>query len=171
MSWSSTERLPLNSNKCCVLSISLKKKPLNFEYALDDLGIIIDSRLTIVSHVDSIIKKATCNRTCMCGLTLTLLLLVHVPFSFQLMHHLKPFATMVLNGEITVQSSSPAWYFSRGSLYTRVYFAGIPGMYSEAPAGSFEITCGRCCTCTCNSRSVNDAKIVKISFVVHKIKF
>ena len=75
MSWSSTWRLSLNSNKCYVLSISLKKKPLNFEYALDDvvlkrvvvqkdLGIIIDSRLTIVPHVDSIIKKANH----MCGL-------------------------------------------------------------------------------------------------------
>ena len=34
--------------------------------------------------------------------SLTLLLLV--PFSYKLMHHLKPFATVVLNGEITVYS-------------------------------------------------------------------
>ena len=34
--------------------------------------------------------------------TLTLLLLV--PFSYKLMHHLKPFAIVVLNGEITVYS-------------------------------------------------------------------
>ena len=32
----------------------------------------------------------------------TLLLLV--PFSYKLMHHLKPFAVVVLNGEITVYS-------------------------------------------------------------------
>ena len=34
------------------------------------------------------------------GLTLLLL----VPFSYKLMHHLKPFAIVVLNGEITVYS-------------------------------------------------------------------
>ena len=33
---------------------------------------------------------------------LTFLLLV--PFSYKLMHHLKPFAIVVLNGEITVYS-------------------------------------------------------------------
>ena len=35
-----------------------------------------------------------------CPLTLLLL----VPFSYKLMHHLKPFAIVVLNGEITVYS-------------------------------------------------------------------
>ena len=45
----------------------LKKKPLNFEYTLGHdvfKRVIIDSRLTFVPHVDSVIKKA--NR--MCGL-------------------------------------------------------------------------------------------------------
>ena len=51
------------------------------------------------------------------------------------------------------KSSYPARYFSRGSPYTRGYFAGIPDtymyMYSEAPAGylqGFGITCSRCYT-------------------------
>ena len=38
----------------------------------------------------------------------TLLLLV--PFSYKLMHHLKPFAIVVLNGEITVQCLFPKWF-------------------------------------------------------------
>ena len=38
----------------------------------------------------------------LCGSPLTLLLLV--PFSYKLMHNLKPFAIVVLNGEITVYS-------------------------------------------------------------------
>ena len=33
-----------------------------------------------------------------------LILLLLVPFSYKLMHHLKPFAIVVLNGEITVYS-------------------------------------------------------------------
>ena len=48
------------------------------------------------------------------------------------------------------QSAPPARYFSRGSPYTGGYFTGIPGTYSEAPAGypqGFGITCGRYCTC------------------------
>ena len=46
------------------------------------------------------------------------------------------------------KSSYPARDFSRGSPYTRGYFTGIPGTYSEAPAGypqGFGITCGRYC--------------------------
>ena len=38
--------------------------------------------------------------TLICLFTLLLL----VPFSYKLMHHLKPFAVVVLNGEITVHS-------------------------------------------------------------------
>ena len=56
-------------------SLSLKKKPISVTYTLGDnvlkrvsvqkdLGIFIDSRLTFIPHVDSVIKKA--NR--MCGL-------------------------------------------------------------------------------------------------------
>ena len=46
------------------------------------------------------------------------------------------------------KSSYPARDFSRGSPDTRGYFTGIPGTYSEAPAGyprGFGITCGRYC--------------------------
>ena len=75
MSWSSMWRLYFNFSKCSVLSLSLKKKPILCDYTLGDnvlnrvavqkdLGILVDSRLTFVPHVDSIIKKA--NR--MCGL-------------------------------------------------------------------------------------------------------
>ena len=43
-------------------------------------------------------------------ITLTLLLLV--PFSYKLMHHLKPFAIVDLNGEITVYSVDfPKWFW------------------------------------------------------------
>ena len=45
---------------------------------------------------------------------LTLLLLV--PFSYKLMHHLKPFAIVVLNGEITVQCWFPKWFWMVGQL-------------------------------------------------------
>ena len=73
MSWSLSWKLFLNINKCSVLSLSLKKKPISVSYSLGndvlkrvtvqkDLGIFIDSRLTFVPHVDSVIKKA--NRLC-----------------------------------------------------------------------------------------------------------
>ena len=41
-------------------------------------------------------------KTASMSMLLTLLLLV--PFSYKLMHHLKPFAIVVLNGKITVYS-------------------------------------------------------------------
>ena len=64
--WSNTWRLFLNVNKCSVLTLTLKKTPLQFDYTLGDiilnrvqkdLGIFIDSRLTFVPHVNYI-KKA-----------------------------------------------------------------------------------------------------------------
>ena len=75
MTWSEIWKLPLNASKCSVLSLSLKKKPISVTYTLGDnvlkrvsvqkdLGIFIDSRLTFIPHVDSIIKKANH----MCGL-------------------------------------------------------------------------------------------------------
>ena len=67
--WSKTWRLFLNVNKCSILTLTLKKKPVKFDYTLGDniltrvdvqkdLGIFIDSRLTFNSHVNTIIKKA-----------------------------------------------------------------------------------------------------------------
>ena len=48
-------------------------------------------------------------------LSLTLLLLV--PFSYKLMHHLKPFAIVILNGEITVYSVDfHKWFWMVGQL-------------------------------------------------------
>ena len=69
MTWSEIWKLPLNASKCSVLSLSLKKKPISVTYTLGDnvlkrvsvqkdLGIFIDSRLTFIPHVDSVIKKA-----------------------------------------------------------------------------------------------------------------
>ena len=50
----------------------------------------------------------------MCDFLQTLLLLV--PFSYKLMHHLKPFTIVVLNGEITVQCWFPKWFWMVGQL-------------------------------------------------------
>lgn len=69
LDWSKTWRLFLNVNKCSILTLTLKKKPVKFDYTLGDniltrvdvqkdLGIFIDSRLTFNSHVNTIIKKA-----------------------------------------------------------------------------------------------------------------
>ena len=53
---------------------------------------------------------------CHCvNIAYTLLLLV--PFSYKLMHHLKPFAIVVLNGEITVYSVDfSKWFWMVGQL-------------------------------------------------------
>ena len=67
--WSKIWRLDLNASKCKVLTITLKKKPKKFNYHVDnclldhvshikDLGIIFDSKLTFVHHIDSIVGKA-----------------------------------------------------------------------------------------------------------------
>ena len=67
--WSSMWRLELNSKKCKILTITLKKKPIKFDYHvgsckldqvsyIKDLGVIIDSKLTFIHHIDSIVGKA-----------------------------------------------------------------------------------------------------------------
>ena len=72
LDWSKTWRLFLNVNKCSILTLTLKKKPVKFDYTLGDniltrvdvqkdLGIFIDSRLTFIPHVNIPVLKA--NRT------------------------------------------------------------------------------------------------------------
>ena len=69
LSWSLAWRLFINTRKCSVISLTLKRKPFNFTYHISnsdltkvsvqkDLGVIFDSRLTFVPNVDHIIKKA-----------------------------------------------------------------------------------------------------------------
>ena len=69
-SWCNTWHLFLNLKKCSILTVTLKKQPCMFEYSIcndvlervnvqKDLGIFIDTKLTFVHHVDSLIKKAS----------------------------------------------------------------------------------------------------------------
>ena len=64
-----------------------------------------------------ILKDFYCSVTMLRGLGLRLTLLLLVPFSYKLMHHLKPFTIVVLNGEITVYSVDfPKWFWMVGQL-------------------------------------------------------
>ncbi|CAH1975592.1 unnamed protein product, partial [Acanthoscelides obtectus] len=67
--WCSQNNLSLNINKCYVMSYTLKKNPLLFDYTLSgssiqrtstlcDLGVTFDSQLTFVKHIDSKISEA-----------------------------------------------------------------------------------------------------------------
>ena len=69
LSWSSDWQLSLNANKCSVLSITLKRQPVLYDYHIGndvltrvnvqkDLGILIDTKLSFIPNVDHIIKKA-----------------------------------------------------------------------------------------------------------------
>jgi hypothetical protein len=69
VTWSTLWRLDLNPSKCVVLTLSLKRKPILFDYRIGDaplrrvshqrdLGIIIDSKLTFTFHVQLIVGKA-----------------------------------------------------------------------------------------------------------------
>ena len=67
--WSDTWRLKLNPSKCSVISFTLRRSPVLADYTLNgavlkrryetrDLGIILDSKLTFSSHIDSTVSKA-----------------------------------------------------------------------------------------------------------------
>ena len=67
--WCTKWKLNLNLQKCSVMSVSLKKKPIMFNYTISecvlnrvstqrDLGIFLDNRLSFVPHIDFIVKKA-----------------------------------------------------------------------------------------------------------------
>ena len=69
VAWSSLWRMDLNLSKCMVLTLSLKRKPILFDYHIGDtplnrvshhrdLGIIIDSKLTFTHHVQHIVGNA-----------------------------------------------------------------------------------------------------------------
>lgn len=64
-----TNNLFLNPEKCLVISFSRKRTTINFKYDLcnkeltrvnqiRDLGVIIDSKLTFVPHIDNILNKS-----------------------------------------------------------------------------------------------------------------
>lgn len=68
--WCHTNRMVLNPKKCCVISFSRKKKPITFDYRLQnevvprescvkDLGVLLDSEMTFKHHVSSIVDKAS----------------------------------------------------------------------------------------------------------------
>ena len=67
--WSRVWRLKLNPSKCNVISFTLRKSPIMYNYTLNDtvlerrfetrdLGVILDAKLTFAPHVDSVVSKA-----------------------------------------------------------------------------------------------------------------
>ena len=68
--------------------------------------IIIESRYTLKGryNIGNVGNTASMSMLTLFESRYTLTLLLLVPFSYKLMHHLKPFAIVVLNGEITVYS-------------------------------------------------------------------
>ena len=69
LSWSRLNGLSLNREKCNIISFTYSKNPLSFAYSIDganlervdkakDLGIIFDSTLTFVPHIEYIVSKS-----------------------------------------------------------------------------------------------------------------
>lgn len=67
--WSQSNHLPLNVEKCSVMSYYRIKDPLRYDYGIDgfilqrphiirDLGVIFDEKLTFVPHVEDITNRA-----------------------------------------------------------------------------------------------------------------
>ena len=67
--WSSTWKLSLNPSKCKVITFTLRKKPVEASYSINnvtldrvtemrDLGILLDSKLTFGPHIDNVVGKA-----------------------------------------------------------------------------------------------------------------
>ena len=67
--WAETWKLSLNATKCKTMSVTLKRNPVQYAYAvrgtmlerldkMRDLGVILDSKLTFTAHVDSAVSKA-----------------------------------------------------------------------------------------------------------------
>ncbi len=65
--WSQKWKMTLNYSKCVVLTITLKRKPLNTTYNINsfamaavkthrDLGVIFDSKMTFNPHIDNIVS-------------------------------------------------------------------------------------------------------------------
>lgn len=69
--WSAEWKLSLNPSKCKVITFTLRKKPIQSYYSVNnitlervteirDLGILLDSKLTFGPHIDSVARKANC---------------------------------------------------------------------------------------------------------------
>ena len=67
--WSRTWKLSLNPGKCKSFTMTLKRRPITFDYAIEhtaleqvdvirDLGVLLDRKLTFSKHVELIISKA-----------------------------------------------------------------------------------------------------------------
>ena len=67
--WSDIWKLKLNPEKCKVITFTLRKKPVVKSYSIQnvtldrvsemrDLGVILDSKLTFASHIDSVVGRA-----------------------------------------------------------------------------------------------------------------
>jgi ribonuclease P/MRP protein subunit RPP40 len=69
MSWCTRNKLSLNTNKCQVMSFSLKKENIRFDYTLNlnllnrpetvkDLSVIFDRKLSFTSHIDYVVSDS-----------------------------------------------------------------------------------------------------------------
>jgi hypothetical protein len=69
MNWCTRNKLSLNINKCQVMSFSLKKENIRFDYTLSlnllnrpetvkDLGVIFDRKLSFTSHIDHVVSDS-----------------------------------------------------------------------------------------------------------------
>uniref|UniRef100_A0A8D8YU09 Reverse transcriptase domain-containing protein n=1 Tax=Cacopsylla melanoneura TaxID=428564 RepID=A0A8D8YU09_9HEMI len=68
--WFEANLLEVNSSKCNVISFTRSNTPISFSYSLDscdiprtscvrDLGVLFDSKLSFIPHMDAICSKAT----------------------------------------------------------------------------------------------------------------
>lgn len=69
-SWASRNRLPINIQKCEVMTFSLSQSPIEFNYSvggivlrrpetLTDLGVIFDHKLSFIHHIENIVSRAS----------------------------------------------------------------------------------------------------------------
>jgi hypothetical protein len=65
--WCCEKKYDLNAEKCKYIPISCGSKPVMFQYVIDDidhervdvgLGVLVDSRMTSVDHIGSIVLKS-----------------------------------------------------------------------------------------------------------------
>jgi hypothetical protein len=60
--WCCEKKYDLNAGKCKSISFSRESEPVMFQYSIvdviNDLGVLVDSRMTIVNHIGSIVSKS-----------------------------------------------------------------------------------------------------------------